>query len=89
VRDWRNAANLSAADKAVLAAVDDTLESGMISDATWAACAEHLRTPQERIQLVIAIGNWTMFSQLLKSLRIPLEEGVNAWPPDGKAAPER
>jgi alkylhydroperoxidase family enzyme len=89
VRDWRSAANLSAADKAVVAAVDETLETGMISDATWSACGEHLRTPQERIQLVIAIGNWTMFSQLLKSLRIPLEEGVMAWPPDGKAAPER
>lgn len=87
VRDWRNAGNLSDADKAVLAAVDDTLDTGMISDATWAACAKHLASPQERIQLVIAIGNWTMFSQLLKSLRVPLEDGVNAWPPDGKAAP--
>jgi alkylhydroperoxidase family enzyme len=84
VRDWRNAGNLSDADKAVLAAVDDTLDTGMISDATWAACAKHLASPQERIQLVIAIGNWTMFSQLLKSLRVPLEEGVEAWPPDGK-----
>lgn len=89
VRDWRSAGNLSAADKAVLAAVDETLETGMISEATWAACAEHLPSPRERIQLVIAIGNWTMFSQLLKSLCIPLEEGVAAWPPDGVAAPVR
>jgi alkylhydroperoxidase family enzyme len=87
VRDWRNAENLSAADKAVLAAVDETLEAGMISDSTWAACTAHLPSPREQIQLVIAIGNWTMFSQLLKSLRIPLEDGVNAWPPDGVAAP--
>ena len=38
-----------------------------------------------RGQLVVAIGNWTMFSQLLKSLRVPLEVGVEAWPPDGQA----
>ena len=84
-RDWKNASCLSDADRAILAATDETLDKGMISDATWKACASHLKTPQERIELVVAIGNWTMFSQLLKSLKIPLEDGVSAWPPDGKA----
>ena len=84
-RDWRGAANLSEADRAVLQATDDTLDQGMISDAAWEACCLHLATEAERIELVVAIGNWTMFSQLLKSLRIPLEDGVEAWPPDGHA----
>jgi len=84
-RDWRGAANLSAADRAVLQATDDTLDQGMISNAAWEACCLHLATEAERIELVVAIGNWTMFSQLLKSLRIPLEDGVEAWPPDGQA----
>ena len=84
-RDWRGAANLSEADRAVLQATDDTLDQGMISDAAWEACCLHLATDAERIELVVAIGNWTMFSQLLKSLRIPLEDGVEAWPPDGHA----
>ena len=84
-RDWRGAANLSEADRAVLQATDDTLDQGMISNATWKACCLHLATEAERIELVVAIGNWTMFSQLLKSLRIPLEDGVEAWPPDGQA----
>ena len=84
-RDWRGANNFSDADRAVLQATDDTLDEGMISDRTWEACCRHLSTEAERIELVIAIGNWTMFSQLLKSLRIPLEDGVEAWPPDGKA----
>jgi hypothetical protein len=35
--------------------------------------------------MVVAIGNWTMFSQLLQSLRVPLEDGAAPWPPDGKA----
>jgi alkylhydroperoxidase family enzyme len=84
-RDWRSAANLTDADKAVLQATDDTLDEGMISDPTWKVCCRHLATEAERIELVIAIGNWTMFSQLLRSLRIPLEDGIEAWPPDGKA----
>ena len=83
-RDWKNASCLSDADRAILAATDETLDGGMISDATWAACAAHLKTAEERIELVVAIGNWTLFSQLLKSLKIPLEDGVVAWPPDGK-----
>ena len=84
-RDWKKAPCLSEADRAILAATDETLDTGVISDATWKACAAVLKTPQERIELVIAIGNWTMFSQLLKSLKVPLEDGVSAWPPDGRA----
>ena len=33
--------------------------------------------------VVIAIANWSMFAQLLRSLEVPLEEGVDPWPPDG------
>lgn len=85
VRDWRDAAQWSAADRAVLAATDDTLTLGSISDATWTECCRHLASDQERIELVIAIGNWSLFSQLLKSLAVPLEDGVVPWPPDGRA----
>jgi len=84
-RDWQGAPNLTEADRAVLQATDDTLDDGMIGDATWEACCRHLATDAERIELVVAIGNWTMFSQILKSLRVPLEDGVEAWPPDGRA----
>ena len=84
-RNWHDASVFSDADRAVLQATDDTLDRGMIADETWEACCRHLTTEAERIELVIAIGNWTMFSQLLRSLRIPLEDGVEAWPPDGVA----
>jgi alkylhydroperoxidase family enzyme len=85
VRDWRNYARFSAADRAVLAAVDDTLAQGKISDAVWAECAEHVGGQEELIEMVVAIGNWSMFSQLLRSLEVPLEDGVAGWPPDGVA----
>lgn len=83
VRNWQSSDRLSPADRAVLAAVDDTLECGAISDETWRACVEHVGTPEQLVEMVVAIGNWNMFSQLLKSLKVPLEEGVASWPPDG------
>ena len=87
VRDWEGADSLSAADRAVLAATDETIDSGRISDATWAACCAHLPSEAERIELVLAISNWRLFSEMFQSLRIPLEEGVDHWPPDGLPSP--
>lgn len=84
VRDWRSSTRLSAADRAVLAAVDDTLERGKISNSVWAECVQHIGSPEQLLEMVIAIGNWNMFSQLLRSIGIPLEEGVMDCPPDGR-----
>ena len=82
-RSWESATVLTDADRAVLRATDETMESGRISDATWAECARHIESVEARLELVVAIGNWRMFSQLLLTLRIPLEEGLEDWMPDG------
>lgn len=87
VRDWPNAANLTDAQRAVLAATDETLDDGSISDATWAECCKHLVSQEERIEMVLAISNWRTFSELLQSLKIPLEEGIEPWLPDGEKPP--
>lgn len=84
VREWQRYDGYSPADRAVLAATDETLDNGTISPETWAACAAHVGGPEELIELVVAIGNWRMFSSLLRSLDVPLEDGVEAWPPDGR-----
>lgn len=84
VRDWRNSTLFSPAERAVLAAVDDTRAHGDISDEVWAECERHLKDPVLLVELVAAIGNWTMMSQVLKTLRVQIEEGAAAWPPDGK-----
>lgn len=81
---WRAHLGFSDADRAVLAATDETLETGTISDQTWAACAAHL-SGEHLIELVVAIGNWRLFSSLLRSLDVPLDEGLEPWPPDGRA----
>jgi len=87
VRDWREAARLTPADKAVLAATDDCLSGGSISDAAWAELANHVADPAQQVEFVIAMGNWMAFSLLFRTLRIPLAEGLAAWPPDGLASP--
>ena len=85
VRDWRESDLFDSADRAVLAAADDTREHGKISDAVWAECVRELEDEAVLVEMVVAIGNWTMFSQLLNSMRVQIEDGAKPWPPDGKA----
>lgn len=83
VRDWENSRILTAADKAVLRATDETLKHGTISDACWTECRKHIPNEAALLEMVIAIGNWRMVSQFLLSVQVPLEEGVMSWPPHG------
>lgn len=87
VRDWRNSQRLTAADKAILAATDECLAGGSISDTAWAEVAKHVTDPAQQVEFIIAMGNWMMFSLLFRNLRIPLGEGVMVWPPDGLTSP--
>jgi alkylhydroperoxidase family enzyme len=84
VRDWRSHAGYGPAERAVLAATDETLDRGTISPETWAACEAHVGGTEALLELVAAIGHWRLYSSLLRSLQVPLEEGVEPWPPDGK-----
>lgn len=85
VRDWERYQGFGVAERAVLAATDETVRDGRIGDATWAACIEALDDEQALLELVAAIGWWRMIASVLETLRVPLEEGVEAWPPDGVA----
>ncbi|MDP6978991.1 MAG: carboxymuconolactone decarboxylase family protein [Myxococcota bacterium] len=85
VRDWTERSHWSDADRVILRATDETLESGAVTAETWAECARHLPSHEEQLELVGAIGTWRMISQILKSLEVPLEDGVAPWPPDGLA----
>ena len=87
VRDWKASDRFGRADRAVLAATDETLGQGAISARTWSELEATVPDERARLEVVIAIANWSMFAQLLRSLEVPLEEGVDPWPPDG-AVPE-
>lgn len=85
VREWPATDGFGPAERAVLTATDETLRDGRISDETWAACTEHLGDDAARLELVAAIGTWRMIAALLRTLDVPLEDGVDPWPPDGRA----
>lgn len=85
VRDWPAAGGFEGADAAVLAATDETLADGEISAGTWSELERCIPNDLARLEVVLSIANWTMFAQLLRSLEVPLEDGVAAWPPDGRA----
>lgn len=73
-------------ERAVLTAADDVVRDGAIGVATWAACQQELGTdPAVLIELVTAIGTWRMIATILHSLQIPLDDGVESWPPDGQS----
>lgn len=83
---WQAHDGFGPAERAVLAATDETLASGTISDATWQACVIHVSDDhQVLLELLAAIGTWRMVSGILRSLEVPLEDGVGSWPPDGRA----
>lgn len=83
VRDWEAHDHWSATDLAILRATDETLVDGVISQETWDECARLFPAERERLELVATIGAWKMISEVLKSLAVPLEEGIAPWPPDG------
>ncbi len=83
VRDWRASYRFDRTDRAVLAATDEVLTSGTITDQTWTACAEVL-DEVALVELVAIIANWRLFASVLMSWQVPLEEGVEPWPPDGR-----
>jgi alkylhydroperoxidase family enzyme len=87
VRNWRPSKRLTAADRAILAATDECLEGGSISDACWADVAKHVPDPAHQVEFVVAMGNWLAFSMLFRNLRIPLADGIVPWPPDGTPSP--
>lgn len=68
VRDWRSSDRFGRADRAVLAATDETRRSGAISAGTWAELEATVPAERARLEVVIARANWSMFAQLLRSL---------------------
>jgi 4-carboxymuconolactone decarboxylase len=75
-------------ERAALAAVDETADTGLVTDDTWATLAGAFGNG-DLIELLMLIAHYMMLSTVLRSLRVPLEpealqlaEGV----PGGPAA---
>lgn len=83
VRDWKSFSGYTTGERAVLAATDETIATETISPETWRACETELADAETLIELVVVIGYWRLFAALLRSLKVPLDEGDMSWPPDG------
>lgn len=86
VREWRAADCFGEADQAALSATDELLDTGKLADETWARCEAALGC-DACVDLVASIGTWSMISTVARGLRVPLEDGVASWPPEGEAPP--
>jgi alkylhydroperoxidase family enzyme len=86
VRDWPTYEGFGPTERAVLAATDDVVRDGAVSTENWASCERELGSDRTvLIELVTAIAAWRMVASILHSLKVPLEEGVASWPPDGRS----
>ena len=85
VRDWQSYKAFGPAEQAVLAATDDVVRDGTVSEESWVACKKEFGTDQATlVELVTVISAWRMVASILQSLQVPLEDDVASWPPDGR-----
>ncbi len=84
VRDWDGSA-YGEAEQAVLSAVDELCATDTLSDGTWTRLGASLSDPVQCIELIAAVAHWRMIAGLQRALAIPLDRGLDEWPPDGRA----
>jgi 4-carboxymuconolactone decarboxylase len=63
----------------VLRATDELHHDSMITDATWSALSKHYGVEQ-LMDLIFAVGQYTMVSMALNSLGVQLDEGIEGFP---------
>ena len=71
--DGPDAAGWSPRERAILAAVDELLESRDLSDAAWDELRRHV-DEREAIEVVLLAGHYDMLAAAIAALRVPLEE---------------
>jgi alkylhydroperoxidase family enzyme len=84
VRDWQTSDRFDCAERAALAAADDVVAAGEVSDDSWAALRSQY-SDSELLELVAIVATWHYVSVLVRSLQVPLDDGMSPWPPDGLA----
>jgi 4-carboxymuconolactone decarboxylase len=70
----------SDAERALLRATDELRADAFVSDATWQALARDWST-QQLVDLVFAVGQYTLVSMALNTFGVQLDEGVEGFPP--------
>lgn len=66
-------------DRTLLQAVDELHDDQCVTDATWAALTETW-SDEQLIDLVFAVGQYTLVSMALNTLGVQLDEGIPGFP---------
>ena len=74
-----DAAGWTPLEAAVLRAADELHEDSMISDATWKELSKYYGVEQ-LMDLIFAIGQYTLVSMALNSLGVQLDQGIEGFP---------
>jgi len=81
--DWRGSTHFGEDEKTLLSAVDALLEEGTLTEELANRCLERFGR-DSTIEIATAVGCWRLVSKVTNALKIPLEAGIESWPPDGK-----
>lgn len=87
VREWEHEARFGPVERAILAATDETLAGRAVSDETWAALGDAFPAVEHRMELLMLVGGYQLLSGVLRSLAVPLDDGLELWAPDGISPP--
>jgi len=77
-RDGATASGWSTTDAALISAADELHADQRISDTTWSALALHYDTLQ-LMDVVFAVGQYTLIAMALKSFGTPLDAGLDGF----------
>jgi alkylhydroperoxidase family enzyme len=83
VRDPGSCAAFSENERAVIRMVDELMEQSEVSPATLAILKKSF-TDSDLIELLMVAGFWRTIAGILKTARVPLDDGVPGWP-EGRA----
>jgi alkylhydroperoxidase family enzyme len=66
-------------EKVLMVAVDELFTTTDISDETWAELDKHY-TDQQKVDVIMGTGNYTLVSMLLKAIRVQLDDNIEGLP---------
>jgi len=83
VRDPEQCHAYGELERAILKMTDELLDGFEIQPATR-AILERSFTPEQFVELLLAVSNWRLFAIFLKNVEVPLDPGSPGWP-EGRA----
>ena len=85
IREPTPSSALTAADRCVIQLVDEVFDHVVVSPSTLHDARTHVGDDRALLELVLIPGCYRTIGTVLLTFEIPLEDHVEAWPPDGRS----